>query len=51
MLEELRTRLLADIIALPVGLRSENVFESILHEGRHVEASMINGSWAITPVN
>ena len=48
-LGELRPGTFADLIALPVGRRSENVFESILHHSGHVAASMINGSWAITP--
>ena len=48
-LGELRPGAFADLIALPVARRSENVLESILHHDGHVAASMINGSWAITP--
>lgn len=48
-LGELRKGAFADIIALPVGRRTEDVLESILHESHHVEASMINGSWAMAP--
>lgn len=48
-LGELRAGAFADLIALPVGRRSENVFETILHHTGHVAASLINGSWAITP--
>ena len=50
-LGELRAGAFADLIALPIERRSENVFESILNHPGHVSASMINGSWAITPTN
>jgi len=50
-LGELRAGSFADIIALPIGRKSEDVYESILRDGRHVEASMINGSWAIGPTS
>lgn len=49
-LGELRAGSFADLIALPIGRRSEDVYESILNHGGHVSASMINGGWAITPV-
>jgi cytosine/adenosine deaminase-related metal-dependent hydrolase len=48
-LGELKAGSFADIIAVPVGKRAEDAYEAILREGRHVEASMINGSWAIAP--
>ena len=50
-LGELSVGAFADIIALPIERRSENVFETILNHSGHVTASMIAGSWAITPSN
>lgn len=48
-LGELRKGAFADIIGIPVSGRTHDIFERIVNEGRHVEASMIEGRWAITP--
>jgi cytosine/adenosine deaminase-related metal-dependent hydrolase len=50
-LGEIRPGALADLIALPLARPSENVCDSVLNHTGHVSASMINGSWAITPPN
>jgi cytosine/adenosine deaminase-related metal-dependent hydrolase len=50
-LGEIRPGAFADLIALPVGRSSENVCASIVNHTGNVSASMINGSWAITPPN
>jgi len=39
----------ADLIALPLGGNARDVFESVIHHGGEVAASMIGGEWAVAP--
>jgi cytosine/adenosine deaminase-related metal-dependent hydrolase len=48
-LGELRPGALADLIALPLPRRPENLHEAILQHTGDVAASMIAGRWAISP--
>jgi cytosine/adenosine deaminase-related metal-dependent hydrolase len=48
-LGELRPGALADLIVLPISRRPENVCAAILQHTGSVSASMIDGSWVISP--
>lgn len=48
-LGELSPGACADLIALPVGRRLENLHETILNHTGSVTASMIDGGWVISP--
>lgn len=50
-LGEIRPGAFADLITLPMAHSSGNVCDLILNHTGNVSASMINGSWAITPTN
>jgi cytosine/adenosine deaminase-related metal-dependent hydrolase len=39
----------ADLIALPAGAQSSQLYDSVLHHKGHVAASMIDGHWAVPP--
>jgi cytosine/adenosine deaminase-related metal-dependent hydrolase len=39
----------ADLIALPMGGASSDVFESVIHHAGEVTASMIGGEWVVGP--
>jgi len=39
----------ADLIALPIGGASGDVFEAVIHHAGKVAASMIGGEWAVGP--
>ena len=39
----------ADLIALPSGAATRDVFEAVLHHAGAVSASMVGGAWAIAP--
>jgi cytosine/adenosine deaminase-related metal-dependent hydrolase len=47
---ELAPGAFADIIALPISENAGNVFDSILNFSAEVDASMIDGDWAIRPM-
>jgi cytosine/adenosine deaminase-related metal-dependent hydrolase len=46
---ELSKNASADLIAIPSGKASDDIFETVLAHTGNVSASMIDGRWAIPP--
>jgi cytosine/adenosine deaminase-related metal-dependent hydrolase len=47
---ELSKNAAADLIAIPAGTKSADVYETVLAHTGNVKASMIDGRWAIPPI-
>ena len=48
---ELSENAFADLIAIPYSGKTADIYEAVLHHAGDVAASMIDGQWAIAPIN